>query len=387
MNVLSAYCRKMKIPISWLKRSSLILFLCCFFLISARIFPQIEFQTLSDRVISPAGTKGASPDALYFDGKFYVAYLQISPVRTFRLIALDKDLMLTGTTDLYSGEDEPTDIRICTDGIKFLYCAFETTGFKRDVPNHLNIARYEFTRSLPVLVDSKTEVAAAMPVVIPDGLPKPGDNLVDDPAPFAYRGYYYAITRKWESAILEIHRFSSDLQRMKTYNLDVGKSFPGLHLSVNSLVEIDGKPYLVSGVSNGPPIDQRFFSYIEAIGFDESMTRVAGKPVVLSKTGKYEDYVACAKYSGGMLFVGYDKREFHSPEAGLSDHAGMIKVFNPKNGFREIGSIQVNSGRMIDNHFTFEIADGKLCVFYQTPDEEIRGSVIAFKSVNTSDPR
>ncbi|MFA5340034.1 MAG: hypothetical protein WC317_07820, partial [Candidatus Omnitrophota bacterium] len=312
----------------------------------------MKFHVISDSSISPAGTKAARPDALLSGGKFYVSYLQVSPLRTFRLLVLDKNLTLLGSTDLFSGKNQPTDIRVCSGpGDSFFY-AFETTNFRKGIPNHLNIARYVFTESLPTLASSKTEVAAAMPVVIPDGLPRSGDDLADDPAPFIYRDCFYVITRKWESAILKVRSFSTDLDHLETREMDLGKSFPGLYLSVNSMVDIEGQPYLIAGVFNGPPIDRRFFSYIAAIGLDDTMTK-AGNPIVLSRTKCYEDNVACARHSGGILFVGYDSREYDSPKPAPLDHLGIIKAFDPRNGFKELGLVRINSGRMIDNHFTF----------------------------------
>jgi hypothetical protein len=286
--------------------------------------------------------------------------------------------MVLGTTNLFSGKNEPTDIRVAAGPGDFFSYAFETTRFQKGIPNHLNIAQYKRTDSLPTLVTSKTEVAAALPVVPPDNLPRQGDDLVDDPTPFVYGGRFYVITRKWESANLTIHECSADLGRMETHTLDLSAAFPGLFLAVNSFVDIEGRPHLISGVNNGPPIDRRFFSYIAAIGLDEAMMK-NDNPIVLSRTPRYEDYVACARYSGGILFVGCDGREYDTPRPGPSDHRGMIKAFDPKKGFKEIGSIQINSGRMIDNHFTFEVLNRKLYVFYQAPDEGLRSKVIVLK--------
>ncbi|MBN1805690.1 MAG: hypothetical protein JW837_10595 [Sedimentisphaerales bacterium] len=292
---------------------------------------------------------------------------------------MDKNLTPLGKSNLFSGKNQPTDVRVCAGTGDSFFCAFETTSFQKGIPNYLNLARYDFTESLPTLAFSKTEVASAMPVVIPDGLPRPGEDLVDDPTPFVYRDRFYVITRKWESAILKVRVFSADLGHLETRELDLSKAFPGLYLSVNSLVNIEGKPYLISGLYNGPPIDCRFFSYIAIIGLDETMTK-AGNPIVLSRTKRYEGYVACARYSEGILFVGYDSREYDSPKPGPSSHIGMIKAFDPGNEFKELGSIRINSGRMIDNHFTFEVFDGNLYVFYQSPNEELRVKVISFEN-------
>jgi hypothetical protein len=331
----------------------------------------LTFQPVSDCVISPARTKAARPDTLCLGGKFYVCYLQLLPHRTFRLLVLDNSLTLLGAMNLFSGENQSTDIRICAGpGHSFSY-AFETTRFRKGTPNHLNIAQYKLTELLPTLAASETEIATAMPVVIPDSLPRQGDDLLDDPTPFVYRNHFYVITRKWESAILKVRAFSSDFNHDESYALDFGKAIPGLFLSVNSLVEIEGKLYLISGVYNGPPIDQRFFSYIAAIEVDESLTQT-GRSITLSRTGEYEGYVACARYHEGILFVGYDVLSIIEQ----SEHKGMIKAFDTSNGFRELGSVQINESPMVDNHFTFEVLGRKLYVFYQTPDEKLRCKVI-----------
>lgn len=369
----------MKTTTALIRRFFLISLLCVLCLRSTWGYSQLVFYSVSDSTILPAGAKAARPDTLLLGGKFYVSYLQLSHPRTFRLLVLDKNLTLLVSTNLFSGKNQPTDIRMCTGtGDSFFY-AFETTKFHKDIPNHLNIARYKVTELAPTLASSRTEVAAAMPVVIPDRLPRPGDDLVDDPTPFVYRDRFHIITRKWESALLKVHLFSAGLDHLETYELDLSKAFPGLYLSVNSLVDIEGKPYLISGVYNGPPIDHRFFSYIAAVGLDKAM-RKAGNPIVLSRTNRYEDYVACARYSRGILFIGYDTREYDSLKPGPSEHIGMIKAFDPRSGFKNIGSIQVNSGRMIDNHFTFEVGDGKLYVFYQSPKEQLCVKVVSFRN-------
>ena len=369
----------MNITISRIEKFTAVLLFCYLLCLGCSpILAQLTFQPISDTNISPPGTKAARPDTALLSDRFYVAYLQLSPIRTFRLLVLNKDLTQSATTDLFSGNDEPTDIRIHAGYDDSFYYAFETTRFRKEFPNHLNVAYYEVTGSLPTLAISKTEIAAAMPVIIPDSLPKPGDDLLDDPTPLVYRGRFYVLTRKWESATVTIREFSRDLSHMKTHNLDFGGTFPGLHLSVNSLVNIEGKPYLITGVKNGPPIDRRFFAYVAAVELDETMTK-PGRPIVLSRTQQYDDYVASARYSRGMLFVGYDSRDYDQPKPGPSNHCGWIKVFDPDSEFAPLGSIQVNSSRMIDNHFTFEVLDDKLYVFYQTPQEEIRLKVIALK--------
>jgi hypothetical protein len=343
-------------------------------------FAQIKFETVSDSALSPSHTRAARPDTVMIGERFYVCYLQLSPGRTFKLLLLDKKLTLLGTTDLFSGKDQPTDIRVCAGPADSFFYAFETTRFEKGLPNHLSLARYRIAGSLPILAASQTEVGQAMPVIIPDGLPRPGDDLTDDPAIFVRAGRVLVATRKWESAILKMRAFSSDLNHLETRDLDFGAAFPGLHLSVNCFIGLGGKPYLVSAVNNGPPIDRRFFSYVAAVGLDEAMT-TPGKSVVLSRTARYEDSVACARYSGGMLFVGYDSREYESPRPGPSNHCGMIKAFDPENGFRETGSVQMHSGSMVDNHFTFEIVDGRLYAFYQTPNEEIRVKVMGLNQL------
>ena len=336
----------------------------------------MTFQVISDSAISLPNIKAARPDTVVCDGKFYVSYLQLSPTRTFSLLILDKNLKLQETMHLFSGRNQPTDIRACTSPGPSISYAFETTNFQKWAPNHLNLARYQIAEPLPILVASKTKVAEGTPVIIPDALPRPGDDLVDDPTPFVYKNRFYVTTRKWGSAILKVREFSSDLQVLETRELDFGRAFPRLSLSVNSLVEIEGKPYLVTGVFNGPPIDRRFFSYVAAVDLDESITNI-GRPLVLSRTGDYEGYVTCARYSEGILFVGYEILTF----GRRSELKGMIKAFDAKNGFAEIGSVQVNAGSSMGNHFTFEVLDRKLYIFYQVPVpvEQLRVKVLSFR--------
>jgi hypothetical protein len=353
----------------------MVLFVCLPCLADTVESSHLTFQLISDCVISPAETRAARPDTLFFGGKFYVCYLQLSPHRTFRLLVLDKSLALLGTMNLFSGENKPTDIRICVGpGQSFSY-TFETARFRKGIPNRLNIAQYKVTELLPTLTASKTEIAAAQPVVIPDGLPRRGDDLLDDPTPFVYKNRFYVITRKWESAVLKVRAFSPDFNHWESHDLDFGKAIPGLFLSVNSLLEIERKLYLISGVYNGPPIDRRFFSYIATIEVDESLTHV-GRSITLSRSGEYEGYVDCARYHKGVLFVGYDVMAI----SGKSEHKGMIKAFDASNGFKELGSVQVNKSPMVDNHFTFEVLGRKLYVFYQTPDEKLRCKVILWSN-------
>ncbi|HOL21995.1 MAG TPA: hypothetical protein PLQ41_03955 [bacterium] len=349
---------------------------------------QLILQTVSDRVISPAGTRSARPEILLIGDRFYIIYLQISPVRTFRIIVMDRDLTSQGMANIFSGNYQPTDIRICSGEANYFYTAFENTGKNDGISNTLSISRYKTTESLPLPVNSNIDFAEAPPVIIPSRLPPKDTDLLDDPAPFFYKGNFYTITRKWESAILKIHKFSPELQHIETYLLDIGKVLPGLYLSVNSFVNIEGKPYLITGVSNEPPVSETSSSWIVAIPLDETLKKVSGSPVTLSKTNKYETYVACARYYNEILFAGYDIIEKPLDVKQLPEHSrlknlpvfhyGVIKAFDVRNGFKELGSIQVNSGNMIDNHFTFEVSLGKLYVAYQSPDEKLHIKVIAF---------
>ncbi len=328
----------------------------------------LVFQIMSETDLPLTGVKAARPDTALIDGIFYVAYLQLSPLRTFKLLVLNRDLMPLNTMALFSGIGQPTDIRICNGPGKSFSYAVETAGFRTESPHTLNVARYELTAGAPLLMNSREEVAAAMPISIPGRLPGRGDELVDDPAPFVYKNQLYIVTRSWESAILTIRSFSEDLVQVETRELDLSDAFPGLYVSVNSLIEIDGRPFLIAGICDGPPIDRNSSSYIAAIQIDEDLRKAAGDPVVLSRTERYEGYVACARYEQGILYVGYDIQT----NPGHSEHKGMIKAFDPKTNFSELASLQINTGRMIDNHFTFELMDQMLYVFYQTQENKIR---------------
>ena len=73
---------------------------------------QIKFGAVSDSALSPPRIRAARPDTVMIAGRFYVSYLQLSPKRTLKLLLLDKDLTPMGTTDLFSGKNQPTDIRV-----------------------------------------------------------------------------------------------------------------------------------------------------------------------------------------------------------------------------------------------------------------------------------
>jgi|GEM_PF-1547402 len=334
---------------------------------------QISLNEISDISITPPNTKAARPESLNLKNRLFVTYLQIAPQRTFRLLKLGNDLKIDGEQNLYSGKNQPTDIRICQgQGDLFVY-AFETTSFQKGIPNHLSLGQYESKNSVFKIIGEPQKIAEAMPLIVPDSIPKPGDDLLDDASPFFHKNYIFVVNRKWESAIIQVQVFSPEIKFVEKHELNLGGFVPRFNIGKSCLVEINEQPYLVAMVYNGPP-NGRNQSYIALIELDSKITM--GKSIsILNKTDDYEGFVSCARHNNGILYVAYDHL---LPNSG---HKGFIKAFDTKNGFREIGVVKINEGAMVDNHFSFEILENKMFVFYPVPGEEIRLKTISLKMI------
>ena len=329
----------------------------------------MSLRVYSDFTITPSNTKAARPESLLLNNEIMLSYLQLLPRRTFRLIRFDKDLNLKGHQDLDSGENQPTDIRVCRGSNNSIVHVFETINFPKRGPNHLYIASYEVRDSIIENSNKPKMIGVSKPFIIPHLLPKPGDVILDDSPPYFYNDQIIVINRKWESAIIQVQFFSRDLKLIKKHNLDLRKFIPKSYIGKCCLIDMNERPYLVAMVYDGPPNGYNQ-SYSALFELDSKITSVENYQV-LSKTSDYGGIVNCVRYNSGILYVASD---ILMPQ---SKHMGIIEAFSVKQGFQKVASIKVNEGVMVDNHFSFEILDKKIIVFYPIPGEEIRLKIIS----------
>ncbi len=350
-----------------------IVFLCSLTALASLENPRLV--EIADKDITPPGSiKAARPDAVTINGSLCVAYLQIAPRRIFRLLTLDENLNRLAEADMYSGEHNPTDVRLAQDENAFLWYAFETSNFSGPWQNFLNLAQYRMAGGPPVLINYKPDVARGN-TVNPHSMPQRGDELTDDPAPFSYQGKYYVFTRQFEAPVMPVRVYSGNLEDLGTFYLDLGGAFGNMSVSVNSLVDTEDATLFIAGISNGPPGLPQSFSDIVALPLRQDLGAAAGGRILLSGGKEYETYVAGARYLKGKLYVAYDV--IVDPRAGV--HKGMLKVFDKDDHYKLLASVQVNEGRQVDNHITLELMGDKVFVFYNTPQERIRVKIMEWR--------
>ncbi|MFA5137941.1 MAG: hypothetical protein WC728_01820 [Elusimicrobiota bacterium] len=335
---------------------------------------------LLDKSISPAGIRASRPDAAYLDGRFYVGYTQFLPERAFGILTLDQDLNPLDSRPVGMRPEPwnmPTDLRVAAAGKDRLWCAFETVAARTpDNPdveerNFVHWERYRLDKGLPKLEKASKKPFAWRPGGFP---PPPGNEIIDDPAPFFRKGSYYIATRTWESGRVTVRAFGADLAKTGEWDLDLSETLGGLSLSVYSLVEIEKRVWLIGSVFNGPPIDPRMSSYLMAVPLSDDLKRPAGRAVTLSRNREYQQYVAGARYHRGRLFV------VHNVFPGDRTSKGRLKVFDPARSFALVDEAVINDGVFPgDDHITLETVEDKVYVFYPTPEERLRVKVFRYR--------
>jgi hypothetical protein len=124
-------------------------------------------------------------------------------------------------------------------------------------------------------------------------------------------------------------------------------------LSQNSLVDIEGKLYIIGGI--GTVADSSVF----AIPLSSDLHSVSGKIIPLvKKQGHKFTKSTSAKYSDGLLYINYVK----AADQKSFQHLG---VFDVKKDFAPLYDIPIQDVSVDTNHASMEILDGKVYFVYQ----------------------
>lgn len=337
-----------------------------------------------EKDITPGNMNGVRPDVIKAGDSFYINFLQTEPKRSLGMIKVDSRLNTQYLGEIYSGQDgsNPTDARMAVDGKNNIWYSFEAVYSGPD-KNYLNLARYGADGRTLELIDTKDKIAQgvlASPEI--NKFPESGSEQVDDPLPFYYSGKYYVMTRTFQSPVYKVRVFDNSFNLIDSYSLDLAPAIGQNALSVNSLVEIEGEIYMITGVfNNRPPGDPEAISKIVAIPLQKDLREAKGDKIELTNGKKYSSYVSSAKYKDGKLYVLYNN---FIGKTGNNLHEGVLEIYDAKNNFSRIRAIKINGGKMIDNHMTMEFMGDRLYVLYNTPEEKLFVKVFALKEIQTN---
>ena len=347
---------------------------------------------IQDKDITPSGVRAVRPDAVSLNGRFYVGYTQVKPAQAFGMLTLDQDLNLLDSRQIIPSSLFMTDLRVAAaPSENYLWCPSETvikkTPQNPDVTeaNFANWARFSVNSGLPVLKRRSSTPAATR---LGGPAPGSGGEIMDDPTPFFHNGKYYLGTRTQGAPVLPFYVFDAALNKVDEFHLDLGGALdPGMAMAVYSLLEIQGKVWLIGGVDNNLPADHPDMgigiAYLVAIPLSDDLKSYLSPRVVLSQTQDYQEYVAGARYSQGKLFIAHN---ILSRTMGGATQA-RLKMFDVAQNFKLLDEALIdNAVYQGDDHVTLEIAQGRIHVFYPTPQNTLRVKVFQVPGLDTTPP-
>jgi hypothetical protein len=349
----------------------------------------------TEKDITPAGVKLAvRPDSARLGQTTHIGFTNRDMPQRFDLFSLDENLAPVGSRTLAgtgSGADVvvslmPTDLRIASDGQQTLWCAFETVLALPSGPgtckNCLNSAAYRLASGSLGLV-SHREVVCIDWSCDPQKIgPRPvGTVLPDDPVPYYDSGTFYILLRKQGPAVLPIHVFDSSFAVQPPFDLDLRPQLgDSTSVSVYSVLRIDGQVSLVAASWNGPPTEKNSTSYLVLVPLRDDLKAASGPMTTLSRTDDYQYYVTGARYEDGKLYLTHNilSRQIGGP------NKGVLKVFDVRRGFALLEDIVINEGtpgdgHFMDDHLTVEIVDGRVQVFFPSPEDRLKVKIFEWR--------
>jgi hypothetical protein len=352
---------------------------------------------VADREITPAGVQLAvRPDSARLGGATYVGFTNRDTPQRFDLFSLDASLAPGSKRTLAGPGPEsdlvvslaPTDLRIASDGQQTLWCAFETAQIGQTGPgtcrNCLNAAAYRLAGGSLALAASCSEVACInWPCDPSTPGPRPtGTVLPDDPVPLVDGGKLFILMRKQGVPVLPVQVFDSSFTAGAPFELDLRPQLgDSASISVYSVLRVDGQLSLVTAVWSGPPTEAGSTSHLVMVPLSDDLRAASGPALTLSRTADYQAYVSGARYEDGKLYLTHNihSREMDGP------NRGVLKVFDVRRGFALLEDLVINegtpgNGHFQDDHLTLELVDGKVQVFFPSPDDRLRVKVLAWST-------
>jgi hypothetical protein len=333
-------------------------------------------------VKSEAGSQLARPDTVVINDNIYLGYLRIPQVGTgsFHILKFDKNFTNLGDTAVYSADKEgyfPTDMRMAAAGTSLFY-PFETA--KMETPsdqclNRLNVALYDASGATLQQTSIQDAVACGYRVD-PSSIPI-GKRVVDDPAPFFWQNKMYVFARSFMGPIQYVYVFDPALTLIESFQLDLSAPFhsisPDTAETVYSIVAINGTPYLIGALQNGPAA-LGGVGDLYAIRLAKDLKSSDAKPIpLITNTPDHEEYVVGARVDNNRLYVTYNIINQKSPQ-DQSLTSGWLAVFDVSNKFSLIGKYKINDRdpqKAIDNHITVEVLGNQVYAFYQSDDGKL----------------
>ena len=327
----------------------------------------IELPLLRSIDITPRGRQCVRPDCVAMDGMLYVSYLDLSKsMRELGMIMVDSKFNAVRARTIHSGGGNVTDMRLACGIAGELWYPYETNVKMRPWGNRLNLASYDAVADKLTLRVKHERLARGNMLLPPGWLPRPGDELTDDPTPFYHGGKYYVLTRRFESPSLIVRVYSRELKLLDEYDLDFSPVIGNLFMRVNAIVVLDDGPFLISGVNNGPLALPGRDGSIIGFPLTEDLTALRGGGVVLSASQEYEDYVSGAVCRDGKLYIVH---VVEVPGKKTDAFRGYLKVYDTRRNFAPMASVLVNQGcggALKDNHLSLALFAGQLCVVHYT---------------------
>ena len=328
----------------------------------------VELALLRSIDITPRGRKWVRPDCVARDGVLYVACLDLSqPRRALGMIMLNSELKAIRAQMIHGGGGNVTDMRLAGGVAGELWYPYETNVKMKPWGNQLNLAAYSAVAGKLTFRSKHEGLAKGNLLAPPRYLPRPGDELTDDPTPFYHRGRYYVLTRRFESASLKVRVYSRELKLLDEHDLDFSAAIGKRFMRVSAIVLLDDGPFLAAGVTNGPLALPGRDGDILGFPLTDDLTALRGSGVILSASQEYEDYVSGAVCRDGKLYIVHVAEvRGKTPDT----YRGYLKVYDTRRNFAPMASVLVNhggGGALKDNHLSLALFAGRVCVVHYTP--------------------
>ncbi|MBI2130026.1 hypothetical protein HYU07_07410 [Candidatus Woesearchaeota archaeon] len=314
--------------------------------------------------------KSWRPEIQKIGDKFYYAF---NTGERFALVILDENFNQEGYLNLFSGDNAgyfPTDIRTSRDDKGNFWYAFENARRnktaliekceqeKRCDINKNGIAIY----SAISLIKIKTEAISGC-VTSPELIQLVGENCFkgkhasDDPTPFFHNGRYYVLRRSHFSPVQNIIEYDSEFNELNRYIIDLSSFIGDNGVSQNTVVEIDGKLYLIGGVGIGKPIAPDSASSIYAFELAYDLNSASNSIKLTNYAGEFNTRVTSARYKDGILYITYLNNH-------QDDFSMYLEAFDVKNNFASLSRVRAFDWR--ENNI--EVSGDKIYVAYVGDD-------------------
>ena len=310
------------------------------------------------------------PEIQKIGDKFYYAF---NKGENFALVILDENFKQEDYLDLFSGGNEgyfPTDIRTSKDDEGNFWYAFENARRNKtaliekcEKENRCNINKNGLAiYSAASLIKSKTEAAQGCAFSV-DILLEIGQGCFegklasDDPTPFFYNGRYYVLRRSHFSPVQNITEYDSEFNELNRYTIDLSSFIGDKGVSQNTVVEIDGRLYLIGGVGIGKPNAPDSTSSIYAFELARDLNSASTSIKLTDYAGEYNTRVTSARYKDGTLYITYLNNH-------QDDFSMYLEAFDAKNNFASLSRVRAFDWR--ENNI--EVSGDKIYVAYVGDD-------------------